>query len=124
MAHAHDRRRDFRRANRVAFQSGLSSRRNRKTAPAFHGIISSTSRATSIIVAALASASAYARHHERLRDPDRLDVGELADSLRAKFATEAGTFHAAKWKSRIGSDHAVDENDPGIELGGEKFLFG
>ena len=40
VAHAHDRRRNFRRANRVAIQSRLSSRRHRRAADAFVQIIS------------------------------------------------------------------------------------
>ena len=40
VAHAHDGRRDFRRANRIAIQSRLSSRRHRRAADAFVQIIS------------------------------------------------------------------------------------
>src|SRR5438128_4505176 len=32
-----------------------------------------------------------------LRDPDRLDVCELADPVRAKLATKPGTFYPTKW---------------------------
>src|SRR5439155_16344633 len=41
MAHAHDGRRDFRRANRIVIQNWLSSRRHRRAADAFVQIIPS-----------------------------------------------------------------------------------
>ena len=43
-------------------------------------------------------------------DPDGLDVREFPNPVDRKFAAMAGLLHAAKRKSRIGANHAVDEH--------------
>src|ERR1700730_7212005 len=58
-----------------------------------------------------------------LRNPNRFGVGKLANAVRAKFATEAGTFHSAERQAWIGGDHCVDEHHSALELRREQFLF-
>ena len=56
-------------------------------------------------------------------NPNRLRVRELANSRGAEFSAKAGTFYAAEWQTRIGSDHGVDENHSAVQLRCEKFLL-
>ena len=62
------------------------------------------------------------RHHV-LGNPNRLRVRELANSGRAEFASEAGTFHTAERQTRIGGDHRIDENHSGLQVGYEELLL-
>src|SRR4029077_9438603 len=52
-------------------------------------------------------------------DPDGLDVGELLDPVLRQLAAVARALHAAERKPGVGSDHAVDEDEPGLDLLGE-----
>src|SRR4051812_25116227 len=58
------------------------------------------------------------------RHRHRLDVYELTNSFRAELASEPGTLGAAERQSRIGCDHAVNEDHAGFELLREELLLG
>src|ERR1700686_70916 len=45
-----------------------------------------------------------------LRQPDRLDIDELANAEAGKFATVAAFLDATEGNARIGVGHAVDED--------------
>src|ERR1043166_8476394 len=57
------------------------------------------------------------------RNPDCFRVCKFADSGGAKLAAETGALYTAKWQTRIGRDHGVDENHSGVQVRGEEFLF-
>lgn len=42
--------------------------------------------------------------------PDRLDIYEFAYAERGKLSSIAAAFDSAKWQTRIGGRHAVDED--------------
>src|ERR1700752_5178889 len=56
-------------------------------------------------------------------DPYGLDVHELADTKVREFAAVSGILHAAKWQTRILSDHAVDEDGACFDFVNEFCLF-
>src|SRR6266480_4097422 len=59
-----------------------------------------------------------------LDDPHTLDVDELADAELAQLTAEAGVLDAAKWQTRIGCDHAIDEEQPRFYFGDELSALG
>src|SRR5207244_13468991 len=59
----------------------------------------------------------------RLRNPDCFRIGELANAGSSKLAAETGALHAAEGQTRIGYDHAVDENHSCFQLRSEKLLL-
>src|ERR1700716_19191 len=52
----------------------------------------------------------------QLFDPDRFYIHELAYAELAQLSAIAGVLHTAKGQTRIGSDHAVDENGTCLEF--------
>ena len=56
-------------------------------------------------------------------DPNRLDIHKFANTEFPKFTAIPGIFDSTKWKSWIGSNHAVDENTPRLYFINEPFFF-
>src|SRR5205814_3007208 len=52
----------------------------------------------------------------RVSDPHGLDVHELAQSVDSELATVAGMLHATERQAWIGRDHAVHEDESGLDL--------
>src|SRR6266404_2223304 len=59
--------------------------------------------------------SAYCARLLRWPDPDRLDVGELLDSVRRQLAPVARLLDPAERKARVRGDHAVDEHQARLD---------
>src|SRR5215475_8604634 len=49
-------------------------------------------------------------------DTHRLDVDEFANAFARKLAPVARTLHSAEGQSRVGGDHAVDEDQSRLDL--------
>src|ERR1700676_945070 len=66
------------------------------------------------------------RIHSRmlLLNPDRLDVGELANAECSKFAAEARPFDASERYARIRCHHLVDEDHSRFKSVDELILLG
>src|SRR5216684_177368 len=59
-----------------------------------------------------------------LLNPNRLDIHKLTNPELAQFPSITRMLHAAKRQTRIGSDHAVDEDTSGFEFFDEAIAFG
>ena len=51
-----------------------------------------------------------------LSDVNRLRVSEFFQTVRAKFASEAGLLYAAEGQARIGAYEGVHETTAGVDL--------
>jgi hypothetical protein len=59
-----------------------------------------------------------------LLDRNSFDIYEFANTEFAQLASIAGVFYTAKWKARVGSDHAVDEDAASFKFFDKALLFG
>src|SRR5258708_13920480 len=56
-------------------------------------------------------------------NPNRLDVGELPDSVRTQFPAVARPLHSPKGNARIGRHHSVDEHHSRFQVVDEALAF-
>ena len=54
-----------------------------------------------------------------LADNDRLNIDELLDAVHAELTPITAAFDPSKRDSRVGSDHAIDEDAAGFDLPGQ-----